>query len=210
MARLLYIEASPRKDRSHSIKVARAFLESYRETHPSDTVDSLDLWAADLPRFDGYIINAKYNILHGRDHSDEEREAWRAVEHVIEDFKAADKYVFSLPMWNFGIPYKLKHFIDVLVQPGYAFSYSPDEGYKGLITGRKAMCVYARGGAYGAGSGGESLDYQKTYMETILGFIGITGVESLVVEPTLMAGPEKLEEIEAGLMEEAGRAAAEF
>ena len=26
-----------------------------------------------------------------------------------DHFKSADKYIVSLPMWNFGIPYKLKH-----------------------------------------------------------------------------------------------------
>lgn len=46
------------------------------------------------------------------------------VEDVIEQFTAADKYLFSLPMWNFGIPYKLKHYIDVIVQPGYTFSFT--------------------------------------------------------------------------------------
>jgi FMN-dependent NADH-azoreductase len=30
MTKLLYIEASPRKDRSYSIKVASAFLDAYR------------------------------------------------------------------------------------------------------------------------------------------------------------------------------------
>ena len=58
---------------------------------------------------------------------------------IAEHFKSADKYVFSLPMWNFGIPYKLKHFIDVLVQPGLTFSFSPETGYKGLVTGKPAV-----------------------------------------------------------------------
>ena len=71
---------------------------------------------------------------------------------MIERFKSADWYLFSLPMWNFGVPYVLKHLIDVIVQPGLTFSFSPTEGYKGLVTGKKAVAVYARGGAYGSGS----------------------------------------------------------
>ncbi len=44
MPKLVYVEASPRKERSHSIRVAQAFLETYRETHPDDEVETLDLW----------------------------------------------------------------------------------------------------------------------------------------------------------------------
>jgi len=36
MARLLYVEASPRKERSVSTGVAKAFVEEYRKTHPGD------------------------------------------------------------------------------------------------------------------------------------------------------------------------------
>ncbi len=202
MAKLLYVEASPRKERSASIEAARAFLEEYRRTHPGDPVDMLDLWATTLPEFDGEVIDAKYAILHGQEPTPAQKAAWKAVEAVIDRFKGADKYLFSIPMWNFGIPYKLKHYIDVLVQPTYTFSFSPKEGYKGLVTGKKAAVVYARGGAYPAGSGGEALDLQKRYMEQFLGFIGFTDITPIVVEPTL-AKPESVERTKA---EAAGKA----
>ena len=119
--------------------------------HPGDTVETLDLWHADLPEFDGPAIEAKYAILHGQKFSAAQEQAWNAVTKIADHFKSADKYVISLPMWNFGIPYKLKQFIDVIVQPGLAFSFSPETGYKGLITGKPVVVVYARGGAYGPG-----------------------------------------------------------
>jgi FMN-dependent NADH-azoreductase len=55
----LYIKASPRIGRSHSLVVAEAFLESYREVNPGDNIDTLDLFAAALPAFDGLLVNAK-------------------------------------------------------------------------------------------------------------------------------------------------------
>ena len=36
-----------------------------------------------------------------------------SVETLIADFTAADKYVLATPMWNFGVPYRLKHYIDL-------------------------------------------------------------------------------------------------
>ena len=193
MTRLLYIESSPRKKRSSSIEVAHAFLEAYRQNHPANEVETLDLWQKDIPPFDGDVIDAKYSIMKGQSHTEAQRKAWWAVEQMIADFKKADRYVISLPMWNFGIPYKLKHFFDVIVQPSYTFSFSPTEGYKGLVTDKPVVLIYSRGGAYGSGTGGESLDMQKSYMETILKFIGFTDIRSIVIEPT-MASPELKEE----------------
>ncbi|TNF52952.1 FMN-dependent NADH-azoreductase [bacterium] len=207
MARLLYIESSPRKDRSSSIQVAQAYIEAYKKSHPEDMVDILDLWKTELPAFDGDVINAKYAILHGEQHSEVQKKAWEAVEEVIANFKTADQYLISLPMWNFGIPYRLKHFIDVLVQPGYTFSFSPDEGYKGLVTGKQAVLVYARGGAYGPGTGAEAMDYQKSYMEQILKFIGFTDIHPVLIEPTIMVSPDEKTKIVKAAIEEAQKIA---
>ena len=209
MARLLYIETSPRKDRSASIEAAKTFIGEYKRTHPEDVVETLDLWTTHLPEFDGHVIDSKYAILHGLEHTDEQRQAWKGVEDVIGKFTGADKYLFSLPMWNFGIPYKLKHYIDVIVQPGYTFSFSPEEGYKGLITDKPITVIYARGGAYGPGTGAESYDLQKAYLEHILGFIGFKDFQTLLVEPTLVS-PEDIKKTMEAAWEQAKAMAARF
>ena len=198
MTKLLHIQASPRIARSASIAVAEHFLDVYRAKHPGDTVETLNLWEADLPEFDGATIDAKYAILNGQTHTPAQLEAWRSVVHVADHFKSADKYLFSLPMWNFGIPYKLKHFIDVLVQPGLAFSFTPEAGYKGLITGKPAVAIYARGGAYGPGSGAEGYDAQSSYLRQVLGFIGFTDIKEIFVEPTLAGPNAKDDSVAAG------------
>jgi FMN-dependent NADH-azoreductase len=193
MSTLLYIQASPRGKRSKSITVADAFVETYKQKHPDDKIVTLDIFKENLPAFDGLTVQAKYTILHGQKHSKEELQAWKKVEKIIEQFKSADKYVLAVPMWNFGIPYRLKQYIDVLVQPGYTFSYSPETGYKGLVTGKPIVTVYARGGEYPAGSPGEAFDLQTKYLQLILGFIGFTNIRSVIVEPTLQGSAEAIE-----------------
>src|SRR5262245_24362632 len=101
MQKLLYIEASPRKKRSSSIAIAQLFIGAYQKKHPEDDVTLLDLWKRELPVFDGDVIEAKYALLHGKPHTEEQAKAWKRVEETIAEFKNADKYVFSLPMWNF-------------------------------------------------------------------------------------------------------------
>ena len=208
MAKLLYIESSPRKERSKSIKVASAFLDKYRAAHEGDEIVTIDLWQKDLPEFDGYTIDAKYQVLHGQEHDANQAQAWQTVVDVIDEFKSADKYLFSLPMWNFGIPYKLKHYIDVIAQPGQTFSFSPESGYSGLVTGKPAVVIYARGGSYGSDES-KGMDFQKPYLELLLGFLGFSDVRSVLVDPTL-AAPEEVAKTEAAAIEEAERLAAEF
>ncbi|XZE51470.1 FMN-dependent NADH-azoreductase [Planctomycetaceae bacterium SH139] len=186
MAKLLYIESSPRKTRSKSIEVAKAFLDAYQQANPDDAIQKIDLWEKRLPEFDGYTIDAKYQVLHGEGHDAEQAAAWQAVVDICDEFKSADKFLFSLPMWNFGIPYKLKHYIDVLAQPGQTFSFDPATGYSGLVTGKPVAVVYARGGAYSADEA-KGMDMQKGYLEMLLGFIGFTDIHNILVEPTLAA-----------------------
>ncbi len=188
MSKLLAIQASPRTERSKSNAVADVFLDAYRQQNPTDTIERIILSDFALPVLDEAALDAKYAILHGGSPSDEQMKPWRAVELVIERFKAADKYLFAVPMWNFSLPYPLKHFLDVIIQPTYTFAYNPDTGYTGLVTGRPAAVIYASGGVYEGDF--EAMDMQKPYFELILGFIGITDIRSIVIAPTLMEGPD--------------------
>lgn len=189
MAKVLYIKTSPRGDRSHSIAVADSFIDAYREKHPDDDIKTIDLFTMDMMPFDGFAVKAKYTVMNGQNPTEGELNAWKRVEATIEEFKAADKYVFAVPMWNFSIPYRLKQYFDILIQPGLTFSFSPDEGYKGLVTGKPVFISYASGGEYSEGPA-KAYDYQKGFMETLLGFIGFTDIKTTVVAPTQQGGPK--------------------
>lgn len=210
MARVLNIQASPRGKRSKSISITGAFIEAYIKKHPDDKIDIINLFQEDIPAFDGLAVQAKYTILHGKEHTSEELDAWKSVEVIIERFKSADKYVLAVPMWNFCIPYRLKQYIDILVQPGYTFSFSPEEGYKGQVTGKSLFVAYARGGEYPAESEAEAFDLQKKYIELIFGFMGFTDIRSVIIEPTLMGGPEVAQQKLADAIEVAKQIAVEF
>ncbi|OBQ50100.1 FMN-dependent NADH-azoreductase [Halodesulfovibrio spirochaetisodalis] len=184
MSSLLYIEASPRKERSKSIEIAKEYLQVFRTKNEDCNITTLDLWELKMPEFTDERINAKYKVLHGQPHTPEEKEAWDEIAHFVEGFAAADYYLFSLPMWNFSIPYKLKHFIDIITQPGLAFTFSPETGYQGLITGKQCTVIYARGGEY-ASKETASLDYQKTYFQFLLSFIGFSDIQSITLDATL-------------------------
>ena len=191
MQTLLYIEASPLKMHSHSIDVARAFLETYSQVHPQDEIDQLDLWDTLLPPFDAYTINAKFAVLRKHCFTPEQLAAWEAVRAVARRFNRAEKYVFSVPMWNFSIPYPLKHFIDVVTLPGENWSWSKEAGYSGLLHNKKALLIYASAGDYHAAAASQWRDFQKPYLRQWLSFLGVTDIHEITVAPTLTE-PESL------------------
>lgn len=185
MSKILHIQASPMGDLSFSIQVARVFLDKYLAANPQDNVEELDLWKTDLPDFDFIAASGKYKTMRGLDHSQEEARAWNRVIQIIDQFKSADKVVISTGMWNFSIPYRLKHYIDIVVQPGLTFSYDPEKGYSGLVTGKPLQLILASGGEYPAGTPMAGFDFQKPYLESVLGLIGFIDIRFLRVEGTL-------------------------
>jgi len=111
--------------------------------------------------------------------------------HDERNTHEADILVFSVPLWNFAIPYKLKHFIDVVSQKDVLFDFNPEHGLQGLLHDKTAINVYARGMDFSQGTDptGHPMDFQKPYMEAWLKFIGVTDVHSLYVEKTIL-GPD--------------------
>jgi FMN-dependent NADH-azoreductase len=191
MVRLLYVEASPRKDRSVSTEVSRAFLEAYRRTNPEDVVEKLDIWASDLPNFNGEALAAKYAGLSGKSLTREQQVVWAGIRSLAAPFLAADKLLFAVPLWNFGIPYRLKQLIDLISQKDILFSFDGAR-FQGLLKARKAVVVYARGLDYlsaVSSTPAASYDFQKPYMEMWLRFIGVTTIRDIIVEKTFF-GPE--------------------
>ena len=183
--RINYIECSPRGKRSHSTKIAQAYIEQAKKNIPNLELNHINPWSLNLPEFDGDMLNAKYSVISGTDPSADEVSAWSNVKNIFDEFNNADHYLFSVPMWNFNIPYKLKHYIDIITQPGMSWSYTPEDGYKGLMTDKTATVIYATGDGYGEGTGFESFDMQKPYVNLWLTFLGFKKIDRVVVDRTL-------------------------
>ncbi len=180
-----YIECSPRGERSHSTKIAQAYIEQAKKNIPDLELNHINPWSLNLPELDGDMLNAKYSVIRGTDPSADEVSAWSNVKNIFDEFNNADHYLFSVPMWNFNIPYKLKHYIDIITQPGMSWSYTPEDGYKGLMTDKTATIIYSTGDGYGEGTGFESFDMQKPYVNLWLTFLGFKKIERVVVDRTL-------------------------
>jgi FMN-dependent NADH-azoreductase len=183
---LLHISASPRGTESESLAIARTFLDAYRAANPADTIEEFDLWDGSLPEFGPDAAAAKMAIFAGQTPEGAAARAWERAIATFNRFAAADKYLFSVPMWNAGVPYILKQFIDVVSQPGLLFGFDAQRGYSGLLTGKKAAVIYTSA-VYGDELGPEfGADFQRTYFDDWLRWAGVDDIAEIQFRPDLV------------------------
>ena len=183
MPKLFHLNCSPRAD-SESSAGARAFLESFRQARPDWDIDVMNVWRDHLPEFQGYILEAKYARMSGRAFTDSQRDAFAVAERILVRFALADRVLISTPMWNFSIPYRLKQWFDVMVQPGLAFRFDPAQGYLPLLKDRPTIVILASGGNYITGMNRGWTDMATPYLREVLRFIGVKDVRFVPIGPT--------------------------
>lgn len=181
MKKLLHIIATPRSDESRTLKVTKAFLESFRSSQPGWAVEDLDLSKEKLPSLTANRVDGKYVLLSGKDLYGDLKESWEEIIRHIERFLSADAYLISTPMWNFGIPHTLKHYIDIILQPKYLFRYT-EKGPEGLVKNKKMVVITSRGGDYSTEQM-KAYDFEEPYLRTTFGFTGITDITFINAQP---------------------------
>jgi FMN-dependent NADH-azoreductase len=186
MEKLLYIKASPRSD-SKSAAIADAYLTALRERIPGLAVDTIDLTKEKLPEFDGDKVAAKMALLTGETHRGRQKTAWDEISEIANRFIEADRYLIAVPMWNGGIPYRLKQYIDLIHQPGLLWGLDPKTGYFGLLKHKKAVLALTSG-AFGPSmqSPAFGIDHHSTYLRDWLNQAGVTDIEMVRFQPTLL------------------------
>ena len=178
MKNILFITSSPRGSESYSRKVAQSIVDDLQLGHLDANVVVRDLARYPIPHVGEAFVGGLWSGPERR--TPEQAEAIARSDSLIDELAAADTIVLAAPMHNFGLPSTLKAWIDHVVRAGRTFSYS-QKGPEGLLKGKRAIIVVARGGVYSEGPA-KSFDFQEPYLRAILGFIGITDIEIVRVE----------------------------
>ncbi len=144
----------------------------------------MNLWRDHLPEFEGYVLEAKYARMNGRAFTDSQRDAFAVAERIAIRLALADRVLISTPMWNFSIPYKLKQWFDVIVQPGLTFRFDPVQGYQPLLKDRPTLVIVASGGDFITGMNRGRTDMATPYLREALRFIGVSNVRFVPIGPT--------------------------
>jgi FMN-dependent NADH-azoreductase len=174
---LLHIDSSARAS-SESRKLTAHFVRDWRAENPTGTVTERDLAITPLPH-----ITDHWTATYGDPAklTPEQRQYLAISDELIEELRAADTVVIGAPMYNHMISWELKAWIDQIMRAGKTIAFGPS-GPKGLLVGKKAVVITARGGSYPAGSPRAAVDFQEPYLRHILTTLGFKDVTFIHAE----------------------------
>lgn len=195
MTKVLLIGSSALGDASVSNRITAELVAELRRLEPGLQLVSRDIGAQPLPHLEPERMGA----FAGHTDTPPAAETASLSEAVIAEVKDADLLIIGSPMYNFGISSTLKTWFDYLLRAGLTFRYTAN-GSEGLVTGKRAIVVEARGGHYTDGPAAAS-DHQEPHLKTLLAFIGITDVTFVRAEKLAISPEEKAASVDAALHE---------
>ncbi len=199
MSKVLYITANPKQvENSYSLEVGKKLIDVYQKQNPNDVVEVIDLYKVEIPFIDEEVLGGWEKLMKGSKFEELTASAQNKIATIdafTNQFMEADKYVFATPMWNLSLPPKAKLYIDTLMIAGKTFKYT-ENGPVGLLDGKKAVHVHSSGGIY-SNEVMKNMEFGNRYLTTVLAFMGIDQVQSILIEGTNMSNDKE------GLIEKA-------
>ena len=191
--KLLHIDSAITGQNSVTRALTAQIVAAWQAAHPHTEVEYLDL-AANAPAH--FTMDAMCPRTGQTDGLTAAQVAENAVsEQLVRQFLSADVVVIGAPFYNFGIPSQLKAWIDRIAQPGRTFQYTAN-GPEGLAKGKKVIVASTRGGVYSTSPQGQAMEHQESYLQTVLGFFGITDVEFVRAEGVAMGDDAKAQALQ--------------
>ena len=175
MSRVLIIESSARQQDSVSRQLTQTFISQWQTAHPNDQITVRDLAVNPVPHLDINLLGGWMKPAEQR--NDIEQASLERSNQLTDELLAADVLVMAAPMYNFAIPSTLKAWLDHVLRAGVTFKYT-DTGPQGLLSGKRAYVLTARGGIYA----GSTADHQEPYLRQVMAFIGIHDVTFIHAE----------------------------
>ena len=179
MNHILQINSSLNGPEGQSTKLADRLVTRLRMRHPTATLTTRDLSRDPVPHLDAATFAAFGTPAEQR--TPEQRQQAALSDTLIAELRAADALVLTAPMYNFGLPSSLKAWFDHVARAGETYRYT-EQGPQGLLAGREAYVVSARGGRYR----GTPKDSQTTHLRTLLDFFGYDRIEFVYAEGLAM------------------------
>ena len=185
---LLHIDSAITGAHSVSRQLTAQIVAAYQANHPGTQVSYLDL-VADAPAH--FTMDAMAPRTGQTEGLSEAQQRENAVsERLVAQFLAADVVVIGAPFYNFSIPSQLKAWIDRLAQPGRTFRYTAN-GPEGLAKGKTVFIASSRGGVYSTSDAGRAMEHQESYLQTVLGFFGVTDIQFIRAEGVALGQESK-------------------
>jgi FMN-dependent NADH-azoreductase len=172
---LLQLNSSLNGAAGQSSRLADAFVTNWRASNAGSTVTTRDLATDAVPHLTAERFGAF--VAKPEERTSEQNAVVAYSDALIAELREADVIVIGLPLYNFGVPSTLKAYFDHIARANVTFKYTA-AGPVGLLTGKKAYVLAARGGIYA----GTPQDTQSQYVRDFLAFLGISDVEFVYAE----------------------------
>jgi len=165
---------------------ARTFLDNLKTEHK---IREVNLWKDSLVSYRLEHAISKMNILNNKG-TEEDKKVFDPVLQEAELINSVDLVLISTPMWNYSIPYTLKQYIDVIVQPGINFSDEPPpaDGHTGAA-GKHVLVISSAGGTYPRS--GPLQDFLNPYLQQIFALMGFTQFRNIFIQNTMKVSKQE-------------------
>lgn len=181
MSKVLYIKANPKTvERSASLNLGEAFLKAYQTAKPEDEITVIDLYSTNISEIDFDLLYVIENLKKGislDQLTEQTRNKLELYNRFTDQFVQADKYIFVTPMWNLGLPSRLKTYIDTICVAGKSFKYT-EKGPQGLLKNKKCLHIHASGGFHS----NDPMNHADPYLRDIMKFMGVDDYRNIIIE----------------------------
>ena len=165
---ILRIDASMRRQKSVSRMLADEMVAALGARKSSINVINRDL-AAGIGIVNAAWIEAERTSEENR--TSDQRALLTQSDALVAELQAADDIVIATPIYNFSVPAALKAWIDLICRDKTTFVYENDSP-RGLLSNKRATVIVTSGGTLA----GKDIDFNTSYIQHILGFIGVNDV----------------------------------
>ena len=184
MTTILRIDASPRRARSLSRRLADRFVDTWLSARPGDRVIARDVGLEPPPAVSEAWIAAAFTPEVERDAT--QRALLTLSDMLIDELAAADVILMAVPMHNYGMPTALKAWIDQVVRINRTFTFDLDRGDWPLepVMGGKTLVLLTASGEFGFAPGGirEGWNHLDPHIRTVAHYLGVVETHHLAIE----------------------------
>ena len=193
MKKLLYIIANSKpEDMSSSRKISRKFVDKFLKANFDYELEELNLYDITLPNLTYKHFESRNTPISNTEHlSEKEKEDFKKVNALCDQFLSANIYVIAAPMWSILFPAPLKQYLDCIILNNKTVKISPNE-VKGLLDDKDREMLYVQS----SGSPipwflNRKINHGGTYLRDIFKFIGIKDFVELNIDHTGFTPNEK-------------------
>lgn len=137
MPKLLFLNACIDRERSRTLRIARAAV-SVLEDRGYETEE--------IVLEDEYVLPMTTEILGKRNTLLKEGRYDDPLFSNARTFRDADRVIIAAPFWDFGFPSVLKTYLESVSCPGITYRYTPEGELVGLCRAERITYITTRGG----------------------------------------------------------------